>query len=399
MADKIVRSRKHEWSIDVNVWNILGKGAYGIVHKAWNENGETFAAKSIDGEEHPRVLEQNFNKLLQLNHQNIVKIIDICQEDKVLFLFMTYCPLGDLNRYFRSKALKLTEKIDIMEQVANGIVYLHSENVVHRDIKPDNILVFPDSKVTAKLSDFDLSKVFDPDVETSVMMSNVGTLGFKAPEFFQRKKDEQVNYHRNVDVFAAGLTFLAMIQYDSGQLIPHIETPMDESEVNQPVGSLIAERIKYHVPNLNVVVIENMENTETEIKRLIHDMTHYKPDERLSAADVLQSLHTILFNARPKDRDEETLQPDVRPKHPITEEIISPFEHLSTIVQASSQAHVTEKYSRPEETSHIISKTEHQIHIPEVTTVPLKPLANEETTTNSYMLGVSTKVHRFIVTV
>ena len=398
MADKIVRSRKHAWRINANFCNILGKGAYGIVFKTWNDEGDVFAVKSIDGEQNPRVLHQNFDKLLKLNHKNIVKIIDICKEDQILFVFMTYCPLGDLNKYFwskvltRSKGLNLGEKIDIMEQVANGIAYLHSENVVHRDIKPDNILVFPDSKVTAKLSDFDLSKVFDPDVETSVMTSNVGTLGFKAPEFFQRKKDEQVHYHRNVDVFAAGLTFLAMIQYDSGKLIPHIETPMDEYEVNQPIGSLIAERIKYQVEDLNVVVIEDTENTKTKIKRLIYGMTHYKPEERLPAADVLQSLHTILCNARPEDLDEETLQPDVGPRHLIIEEIISSFENLPTIVHGGAQADVIEMDTMPEEDSHLISKTERQIHFPKVTTVPSKPLTNKKTATDSNILGVSAKV-------
>ena len=264
MADKIIRSGNHEWRISPSFHNILGQGAYGMVHKTWNETGETFAVKRIDGEQNPRALHQNFDELLQLDHENIVKIFDICQENQVLFVFMTYCPLGDLNKYFRSKELKLGEKIDIMEQVANGIVYLHNKNIIHRDMKPDNILVFYDSKVTAKLSDFDFSKVLDPDVETSVMTSNVGTFGFKAPEFFQRTKEKQIYYHRNVDVFAAGLTFLAMIQYDkdSGKLIPHIETPKEESELHAPIGSLIAERIKYQVPDLNVVVIGNIEQYE-----------------------------------------------------------------------------------------------------------------------------------------
>ena len=377
MADKIVRSRNHVWRINSHFHNILGQGAFWIVYKTWNENGETFAVKRIDEEQHPRILSQNLDTLLQLDHENIVKIFDICQEDQVLFVFMTYCPLGDLNKYFWSNELKFREKIHIMEQVANGIVYLHSKNIVHRDIKPDNILVFCDSKVTAKLSDFDLSKVMDLDVETSVMTSNVGTFGFKAPEFFQRTKDEQIHYHRNVDVFAAGLTFLAMIQYDknSGKLIPHIETPTEESEVHAPIGSLIAERIKYQVSDLNVVVIEGPESRATEVKRLIHGMTHYKPEERLSAVDVLQSLQIILYNvdASPEDLDELPFGP----KHHITEGIISSFEHLPTIVQSGAQPDVVQMYAEPENNSEETTNKyptyniEHQIHIPETTTASL----------------------------
>ena len=320
MADKILRSEKHEWRISPSFHNILGQSAYGMVHKTWNEEGEIFAVKRIDGEQHPRVLHQNLDKLLQLDHENIVKIIDICLEDQVLLLFMTNCPLGDLNKYFWSKGLKIKDKIDIMKDVANGIVYLHSKNVVHRDIKPDNILVFGDSKITAKLSDFDLSKVLDPDIATSVMTSNVGTFWFKAPEFFQRTQNEQIYYHRNVDVFAAGLTFLAMIQYNSGNLIPHIETPRNESEVHAPIGSLIAERIKYQVSDLDVVVIDHTENVKTEIKRLIHGMTHHNPEERLSAGDVFQSLQITLYNYF----TEETI-------HPISQEQYTTLKNVFSL--------------------------------------------------------------------
>ena len=423
MADKIVRSRNHVWRINTSFHNILGQGAFGIVYKTWNENEETFAVKRIDGERHPRVLSQNLNKLLQLDHENIVKIFDICQEDQVLFMFMTYCPLGDLNRYFlsRSNELRLREKIDIMEQVANGIVYLHSRNVVHRDIKPDNILVFCDSKVTAKLSDFDLSKVLDPDVETSVMTTNIGTFAFKAPEFFQRTKDEHIYYHRNVDVFAAGLTYLAMIQCDKypGKLIPHIETPKDESEVHAPIGSLIAERIKYQVSDLNVVVIEDTENKETGVKQLIHRMTHYKPEERPSAVDVFQSLQIILcnFDARSEDLDEETLQPTFGPKHQITEGTVSLLEHLPTSLQSGAQTDITQMDAEleniREETinKYPTSKTEHQIRILKATTTSFVTWhaivqsgtraedTNKEITENFKSLGCSTTVRRFAAAV
>ena len=304
--------------------------------------------------------------------------------------------MGDLNKYFQSNELKLRGKIDIMEQVANGIVFLHSKNVVHRDIKPDNILVFGDYSVTAKLSDFDLSKVLDPDVETSVMTSNVGTLRFKAPEFFQRTKEKQINYHRNVDVFAAGLTFLAMIQYgkDSRNLIPYIETPKDESEVCASIGSLIAERIKYKVPDLDVVVIDDTENTKTEIKRLIRDMIHHNPDERRSAADVLHNLHTIMYDPRPEELDEETLQLDVGYKHPKIEEINSSLENLPTRVHLSTEADITQMDTRSEETSLLVSKPEHQLDIPEATTATKSP-AIKETTANT----LKYEVRRFMVIV
>ena len=122
------------------------------------------------------------------------------------------------------------------------------------------------------------------------MTSNVGTLAFKAPEFFQRTSPGKIEYHRNVDVYAAGLTFLAILQAEKGKkmLIPHIETLMHDSEFHAPsIGQLISERIKYRVPELNIVTING---PVTKMKRLISHMTCVNPEERLSASKVLDLL-------------------------------------------------------------------------------------------------------------
>ena len=68
------------------------------------------------------------------------------------------------------------------------------------------------------------------ELETSVMSSNVGSLGFKAPEFFQRIKPGQIQYPRNVDVYSAELSFLAMLQAKKGSsaLLPQIETALNQ---------------------------------------------------------------------------------------------------------------------------------------------------------------------------
>ena len=71
-------------------------------------------------------------------------------------------------------------------------------------------------------------------------------------------------------------------------LIPHIETPMEDSEFHAPsIGQLIAERIKYRVPELDIVRVKGT------LTRLISKMTCVKPRERLSAANVLNVLNTV----------------------------------------------------------------------------------------------------------
>ena len=283
--------------IEKNNGHVVGQGAYGIVYKAVDRNNETVAAKTINVKIHNRILTQDFITLTKLNHENIVRIMDFHQQEETFWMFMELCRYGDLNDFFHNRFLYFNHKVEIMRGIANGIGYLHAENIIHRDIKPGNILIGSTLPIVPKLTDFDLSKSLDPDYETSVMSSNVGTLAFKAPEFFNRI-DGKLRYHRNVDIYAAGLTFLAMIQAKEGckKLVPQIETPQDDSELHvQSIGQLIAERIKYKVKNLNIVVNDEkkakaMSIEMNEARKLIQKMTSVDPKDRLTADQVMDLL-------------------------------------------------------------------------------------------------------------
>ena len=310
MTSRVTISTKtFSWEINTSVYNIIGKGAYGIVYKSSHKKYGEIAAKSIAGTTH-KLLSQNVERLLDLNHENIVRIYDIHQTDEMLWMMMELCPKGDLNKFFNSVEVALFQKWTIMLQVTKGIEYLHCHYVIHRDIKPANILILDTPQLVAKLTDFDVTKILDPNIETSVMSSNVGTLAFKSPEFFRRSKQGSIKYHRSVDTYAAGLTFLAMLQYkkENRVLIPHIETPQEDSELFLPIGQLIAERIKYKVEELDVISLDGKcvpgdieagkstaDKEICKVKLLIGKMTNVKPEDRPTASEVLQEFENIIF--------------------------------------------------------------------------------------------------------
>ena len=237
---------------------VLGRGGYGIVYKAEDSKGNKIEAKRIDTKRKHSLfnITRNVEKLKQQNHPNIVKVNDIHQEENVIWVFMELCEYGDLNNFYRKHKLTQEQYLAVMSQIAGGISYLHENNVVHRDIKPENTLVANNSPIQIKLTDFDVSKFFHEMLETSAMSTNVETLAFKEPEFFQRTPEGKLVYHCNVDIFAMGLTFLALLQgnLDGKPLIPRIETPQIYSEVYAPsIGQLVAERVKYNIKELRIV--------------------------------------------------------------------------------------------------------------------------------------------------
>ena len=209
----------------------LGKGAFGIVYKARHIRGGEVAAKKILINEHTGVTAVKeamnaYNLARQRGvHRNVVEIYQVKHDpgQKCMWVFMEFCALGDLETYFTTLygfVHSIDARLDIMVQIAEGLTYLHQNNIIHRDIKPENIVVSPGTSkhsIVVKLTDFGLAKFLDPTDQSSAMSSDVGTFAFKAPEFWERDPGVKPTYKRNVDVFATGLTFLAILQANPGK--------------------------------------------------------------------------------------------------------------------------------------------------------------------------------------
>ena len=155
------------YSIDQS--DVLGQGAFGIVYKGKDAKKNMVAAKRIDGNVHPTILTQQLDKLVQFDHPNVMKILDVEKRVHIVWMMMPFCELGDLNYFYKKREVSKDTNIDVMKQIMAGIEYLHSQDIVHRDIKPGNILVASETPLRLQLTDFDICKCLDPEVETSLM--------------------------------------------------------------------------------------------------------------------------------------------------------------------------------------------------------------------------------------
>ncbi len=286
----------------VNILDDIGRGAFGTVYAATDSNGITRADKKISFRDHPKIASSEAIKFHQVpqDHRNIVKIYDVKKHQSSIWIFMELCSHGDLDQYFRNNFPILNEgielKLDLITQILSGIAFLHHNSIVHRDIKPGNILVQsngPDVTPVIRITDFGLAKFLDPNGETSGMSTDVGTLAFKAPEFWQRARNGTIRYHKSVDCYAVGLTILAMLQAKNGQrLTPIAMHSLDTSaEGRKLIGMIMNDRNTHRQPELNLVQINHTDGTMLKrIKQIIQGMTVFNPKFRLTAKQSLQIL-------------------------------------------------------------------------------------------------------------
>jgi len=153
-------------------------------------------------------------------HQNVVKLLDHFENEEYIFLVMEYIKGGNLNNFLFNHHAKLTEEIlaNYMMQIANALTYLHKYGIMHRDIKPDNLMLSEDYK-SIKIMDFGLSKIIGPQERVS---DGFGTLAFVAPEVLVRKP-----YNQKVDIWSLGV----IIFYSICLKLPFDDENDDEEKI------------------------------------------------------------------------------------------------------------------------------------------------------------------------
>jgi serine/threonine-protein kinase len=190
----------------------LGRGAMGIVYKAEDPNLDRIVAlKTIileDDAEGRKEYQKRFfleaKAAGKLNHPNIVTAFDFGEEDGVAYLAMELVEGTDLRlRLKDGAALSPVDAVDIAQQVAEGLGFAHERGIVHRDIKPGNIMLQPRGQ--AKIMDFGLARMRVADHKTSTGMV-LGTPKYMSPEQVAGQPVDQRS-----DVFSLGIVLYEML--------------------------------------------------------------------------------------------------------------------------------------------------------------------------------------------
>ena len=189
----------------------LGRGAMGIVYKAEDPNlDRVVALKTIivdpdsegAGEYRKRFLLEA-KAAGKLTHPNIVTTFDYGEQDGLAFLAMELLEGTDLRSRLLEESIPAAEAIEIARQVAEGLAYAHERGVVHRDIKPGNIML--NEQGQAKIMDFGLARMRAADHKTSTGMV-LGTPRYMSPEQISGLPVDQRS-----DIFSLGIVLYEML--------------------------------------------------------------------------------------------------------------------------------------------------------------------------------------------
>lgn len=189
----------------------IGEGGMGVVYKAEHiKLNRRFAVKSlspqltIDPKFRER-FEQEGKNQARLEHPNIVQVTDSLEQDGHFFLVMEYVDGQELDHIIKAKG-KIPEKeaLAIFKDILKGLNFAHSKGVIHRDIKPQNILVDKNRRV--RILDFGIA-ILAGEKRLTASGRNVGSPRYMSPE--QIKKPREVD-HRS-DVYSAGIVLYEML--------------------------------------------------------------------------------------------------------------------------------------------------------------------------------------------
>jgi serine/threonine-protein kinase len=195
------------------ITGILGRGAMGIVYKAVDPvikrpiAVKTVRRDLLEDDERAEWMAARFRNEAQaagrLAHPAIVSVYDYGEDDRYAYIAMEYVEGNSLREYFaRGARFAEADAVSVMVQLLDALHYAHEQGVVHRDVKPSNLIITSAGKL--KVADFGIARLESTNLtQTGAVM---GTPGYMAPEQYLGESID-----RRVDIFAAGVVFYQLL--------------------------------------------------------------------------------------------------------------------------------------------------------------------------------------------
>ncbi|ODQ79850.1 hypothetical protein BABINDRAFT_8043 [Babjeviella inositovora NRRL Y-12698] len=283
----------------------LGEGTYATVYKGRNRSTGTLVALkeiNLDSEEGtPSTAIREISLMKELKHENIVTLYDVIHTENKLTLVFEFMD-QDLKKYMDTHGLHGSGALDpkvvksFMYQLLRGILFCHDNRVLHRDLKPQNLLI--NAKGQLKLGDFGLARAFGIPVNT--FSNEVVTLWYRAPDVLMGSR----NYTTSIDMWSAGCILAEMFtgkplfpgNSNDDQLLKIFRLMGTPSERSWPGISQLPnfkQNFKAFLPQDLRVIIPNMEPLAFN---LLQSLLQMRPEARISARQALQHPWFAEFN-------------------------------------------------------------------------------------------------------
>ena len=222
MATSRIMKKVGDYLIDTDIDHALGQTPNCVVFEGIHEtSGDEVAGKMIKWVKGvpTDMIDAEAQLMKDLPpHENVLKLLQYTKkevkENLQLWLIVEKCQLGDLGKFAQTNRLDLKQKVDLFLQCAKGLNHIHEHNLVHRDIKMENILVHGSSEnPVIKIADFGISRAIEREMTN---MTTMGTSSYKAPELHKTGKPLA---GRPVDTFSLAVTFYTILDPPEGETI------------------------------------------------------------------------------------------------------------------------------------------------------------------------------------
>ena len=247
----------------------IGSGGMATVFKAYQPTLDRYVAVKVLPAYHARDpifvkrFVQEARSVAKLAHPNIVQIHDFGDQEGITYIVMEFVDGGTLKDRLKQRALTVSEAVDFIIQAAEGLNCAHSHGIIHRDVKPANMLVRKDGHLL--LSDFGIAKI----LEGTTNLTRVGT-GIGTPQYMSPEQGTGQPVDRRSDIYSLGI------------VLYHCLTGRVPFTADNPL-SITVKHLHDPLP------IENMRvaGVPAPIEQVVIKMTAKSPQDRYQSTDML----------------------------------------------------------------------------------------------------------------